>query len=152
MGKTVIYICFAVFIPQSISYVIIYGFIWKPKHCVTTLLRKNVLSLILNNRLTNEFLKHNPLVFLLWLLSIMVVYEIEFITADPWTTQDRTVRVRLHTDFFSINTSIQSTVHIPRFCILRFNQLWTKNSILDLQLGICKCWGRTICILLCHFI
>lgn len=54
--------------------------------------------------------------------------------------------------FFSINTSIQSTVHIPRFCILRFNQLWTKNSILDLQLGICKCWGRTICILLCHFI
>lgn len=47
-------------------------FIWELKHSLAALLWENVLSLIPNNSLTDEFLKHNPSVLLLWLLFIMI--------------------------------------------------------------------------------
>lgn len=40
---------------------------------------------------------------------------------------------------------------IHGFCIHEFNQLWTGNCIFNPWLGIRRCWGLIICIVLCHF-
>lgn len=69
---------------------------------------------------------------------------------DPWTAQVWTAQVYLHAEFFSI--SIPSALSIPEFCIRGFSQPQIENSISDPWLGIHRCRGVTVCVVVRHFI
>lgn len=69
-------------------------------------------------------------------------------TVDTWT-RVWTAQVHLCEIFFPIN--IQSALPIPGFCNRRFNLPWIKYSICDPRLGLGRCGGPHVCIVLRYF-
>lgn len=76
------------------------------------------------------------------LCSLVLTYPV-----GPWTMWAWTAQWHLYVDFFFNPVNIELAFCFLGFCIIGFNQLWIKNSIFSLWLGVHRRGEPTVCII-----